>query len=843
MSNTPRRKTVKTTARSAPKKASPRKRKPAKKKAAPRKRKPAKKKAAPRKRKPAKKKAAPRKRKPAKKKASPRKRKPAKKKAAAKKQPAKKTRRPDPPAPSPTSPAESDEYSRIKSRARARNLAASAEGRDIGELPAVENPQRKKQATASLRLFLEQYFPEEFPLAWSDDHLKVIAKIERAVLAGDLFAVAMPRGSGKTTICERAAIWAALVGVRRFVLLIGVNETHAVERLDTIKIELESNDLLLADWPEVCHPLRCLERITNRQRGQTYRGEPTYIGYYKKALVLPSIPGSQASAVILKVAGLTSGIRGTKHKRTDGTSARPDMILIDDPQTDSTAASPVQCDKRERLLAGAVLGLAGPGQKIAGVMPCTVIRRGDMADRILDRSKHPEWQGERFKLLYEWPANEKLWGEYAVIRREDLEAERGTKRCTSFYRKHRKAMDRGAMVAWPARKHDDELSALQHAMNLHLADPAAFASEYQNEPLPDEAEDVTMLTADEIAAKIGGLARGLVPLEATRLTAFIDVQQELLYWLLVAWADDFTGWVVDYGTWPEQPIRYFTLTDAPETLSRHCRGGLTARIRQGLEAATADVCGRAWNKQGGGAMRVERCLIDANWPKSTEVVYEFCRSSPLGAVLLPSHGRGITAKNKPLSQYQPRPGELGGLEWRISGATGKRAARHVLYDTNWWKSFIHDRLATEQGDAGSLVLYGARRQDGSPAAPREHRQLGEHLTAERPTRTSGRGRELDEWTLRPERPDNHWLDGLVGAAVAASIAGCTLREMGSRRRRRRISLRARFEAIREGGGERGAGGEGRGDAQAVDSTTEAPSRRKKRVSMRQRWEEKRGRGR
>ena len=31
-----------------------------------------------------------------------------------------------------------------------------------------------------------------------------------------------------------------------------------------------------------------------------------------------------------------------------------------------------------------MLGLAGPGKKISGIMPCTVIRPGDMADRILD---------------------------------------------------------------------------------------------------------------------------------------------------------------------------------------------------------------------------------------------------------------------------------------------------------------------------------------------------------------------------------------------------------------------------------------------------------------------------
>ena len=46
---------------------------------------------------------------------------------------------------------------------------------------------------------------------------------------------------------------------------------------------------------------------------------------------------------------------------------------------------------------------------------------------------------------------------------------------TEFYRQHREAMDAGAVVAWPERYNHDELSAIQHAMNLKLQDEAASA--------------------------------------------------------------------------------------------------------------------------------------------------------------------------------------------------------------------------------------------------------------------------------------------------------------------------------------------------------------------------------
>src|SRR5688500_3177513 len=98
----------------------------------------------------------------------------------------------------------------MKEQARARNAALSQAGRDIGELPAVANPERKAEAATNFRFFCESYFPQTFYLPWSDDHLRVISKIEQAVRYGGLFAMAMPRGSGKSSQAEIACIWAAL---------------------------------------------------------------------------------------------------------------------------------------------------------------------------------------------------------------------------------------------------------------------------------------------------------------------------------------------------------------------------------------------------------------------------------------------------------------------------------------------------------------------------------------------------------------------------------------------------------------------------------------------------------
>ncbi len=659
-------------------------------------------------------------------------------------------------------------YEAMKERAAQRNRELAMLGRDIGELPAVINADRKTRAATDFRFFCEQYFPQTFHLPWSPDHLKVIAKIEQAVLEGGLFAMAMPRGSGKTSLCEIACVWALVYGHREFVALIGSDEEHAANMLDSIKVELETNDALVDDFPEVVYPIRALEGIHQRAAGQLYQGKQTHIGWTAKEIVLPTMPGSRASGSIMCVAGITGRIRGMKHKRVDGTSVRPSLVLIDDPQTDESARSPSQCVTRERILSGAILGLAGPGRKIAGLMTLTVVRPDDLADRILNREKHPQWQGERTKMVYAFPTDEALWARYAELWREGMRADRGIAQATEFYRANRDAMDAGALVAWPERHHPDELSAIQHAMNLRLdRGDAAFWAEYQNEPLPEEQADSDLLTADQIAAKTNGHRRGEVPIGCTHVTMFVDVQAKALFWMVAAWENDFTGYVVDYGTEPDQKEGYFTLRDLRHTLALAApRAGIEGAIYAGLERLAARLLEREWRRDDGAMVRIDRCLIDANWGSSSDVVYQFCRQSKHASILLPSHGRYVGASSIPFSDYKRRRGDRVGLNWRIPTVNGKRAVRHITFDTNFWKSFIHARLAVAMGDPGCLSLFGRK--------PEPHQLLAAHLTSEYRVKTEGRGRTVDEWKLRVDGSDNHWFDCLVGCAVAASMQGAVL---------------------------------------------------------------------
>jgi phage terminase large subunit GpA-like protein len=230
--------------------------------------------------------------------------------------------------------------------------------------------------------------------------------------------------------------------------------------------------------------------------------------------------------------------------------------------------------------------------------------------------------------------------------------------------------------------------------------------------------------------------------------------------------------VVDYGSFPDQKRSYFSLVDAKATLQKlYPRDGQEGQIYKGLESLTSTLFAREFVREDGTPLRIERMLIDCNWGTQTETVYQFCRQSPFASSIFPSRGRYVGAGSMPWDQFKVKPGERLGHHWMIPSVSGKRAIRHVEIDVNYWKSFAHARLRTSHGDKGAWSLFGKAE---------DHRMLGEHLTAEYRVRTEGRGRKVDEWKLKPGRPDNHFLDCLVGAAVAASMQGVQITQAAAK---------------------------------------------------------------
>ncbi len=673
-----------------------------------------------------------------------------------------------------TDPAASGKAHRDRAAVRSRQESLST--RDIGPIPNIKNVRRRAKCERSLRLFAETYITG-IRWNWSPDHLKMIARLEEAVFLSAMQALAEPRGWGKSALCRAAVAWALSYRHRRYPFVIGATDQKACEAVEFLQKLIRFGEPYRLDFPEISHAARHLGGIANRAAGQVCGDQPTLIKWSADRLVLPRVPPPKnwpkgwpltpdglvpTSGSVVGASGLTGeGIRGSVESLPTGEMVRPDLVLLDDPQTRESAESLTQNEKRLRLIMGDVLGMAGPGAKLSAVMPCTVIEPGDMVDQLLDRKRHPLWRGERAGILRTMPTNLTAWDAYfEVYARCALKEPPDFAEANSYYLDHRATLDAGAEAQWEARKSGDEVSAIQHAMHLYFRDPEAFWAEGMNQPLARINPAAAGLTADQLAGQVTNLPRGMVPRTATRLTAFVDVGADLLWWMVCAFDERFGGAVVSYGVYPEQPRPHFPKANPPRPLAA-AHTGLSddAAIYAGLTAAAALACGATWvQEETGQALKVERCLVDANWGEKTALVYEFCRRSPHAAVLLPSHGKYIGARSNPMSSWKRRDDERTGPGWVLTpGGSG----RHVVMDVNHWKSFSADRLRTPAGAAGRLTVHEGR-----------HPLLFDHFTAEFPTAVQVRdtGRQVDEWGRLPNR-DNDWWDCLIGCAVAASVAG------------------------------------------------------------------------
>jgi energy-coupling factor transporter ATP-binding protein EcfA2 len=683
--------------------------------------------------------------------------------------------------PTSASPAQGEAagYERHKEQARQRQASQSAAGREIGPLPAPRHPRRKARAKTHFGYFAKTYFPEWFYLPFSRDHDAAIAKIERAVKKGELFALAMPRGSGKSALMMAAVLWAVLYGWVSLVMLIAANQRMARDLLRKIQAMLETNELLGEDFPEAVYPIRKLARVYNRKAGQTLDGQPTRIDWTKDLVVLPTVPGAASSGAMLAAAGIESGnLRGVSYAHPDGSIRRPGLVFLDDPQTRRSASSALQSERRAEILAGDILFMGGPDKRIAGLCACTVIRSGDMADRILEVQQHPEWHGERTQMVRVMPSRMDLWDEYGAARAaEQRDGGDGTL-ATKFYRRQRKAMDAGAEVSWPARHDDGELSGLQHAMNLYYRDRAAFFAECQNEPIEERRGAAGRLKADQVAARTNGRDRGQVPARCTVLTSYVDVHDRLLYWGVSGWEPNLTGYQIDYGTYPEQADRYFALDTCRKTLPEiHPGGTKSGPIYAGLVALVQNLLTRRFPREDGALCSIDLCLINSGY--LPDAVGRAIRTLARGPQLLPSIGVGIGPARKPLTEYKPEPGVVYGRHWR-KAKTRSTQLLTIEIDVGRWKSTMRDCLVAAVGEGGAYTLFGKDSQ--------RHKLWADHLAAQSPAEVEGRWGKQEVWTLVPGEED-HWLDCTVGQFTAANVLGCGLPEWAAIGRRRDPSSR------------------------------------------------------
>jgi len=671
----------------------------------------------------------------------------------------------------------------VRAKDSARKRAAAATARLV-IVPPCEHRRRRDMLEQNLARWLRWYFHHIFTDAFTEQQLAMIEALRAAVVHGGDQAIAASRGEGKTTLCECVLAWSLLTGQSRFAVLFSATGGDAENSLATWKalfIDDESKRLQ-ADYPEVCTPVAALENTPNRAHyqlisgnrhdtGEPYGPVSSKFQWCGRRVQLPKVPGAPGSRGIFATRGLDAAVRGLKVG-----NQRPDVAVIDDPDTDETVNSSDQAAKLVRKIERNIAGLAGQKRPMARVMLTTIQRTECVSAWYTDPAQKPTWKGQRHRFMVKPPANLELWEEYQAMRLQALEQfasgqgdDEHARGAHQFYIDNRAEMDRGHEVANPNRYDQStlpdgsqaELSAVQAYYNLVARLGAeAVATEYDNSPPEEAAALDTGLTAYRVQHQVSGYPRKRIPPGVVCLTAGIDVRKIALHWTVRAWEINGTGYTIDYGI---QEV-HGTVVGSDE--------GLDLAIRRTILERMEDWQDSPYVREGGEQLPIKLALVDAGW--RTEAVY--LATEEWGHGLMPAMGfgrsGGCAKPNFSDGQGQTATRRSGDGWFMSHRPTAGQGVWLVGMDADRWKAWEHDRWLTDPGQVGAMHNHGAPTDPKNRDHRKRHFAYSKHITAEAEVEEIVDGRLKRYWMTKSD--NNHYLDASYMANVAANICGVKL---------------------------------------------------------------------
>lgn len=221
-------------------------------------------------------------------------------------------------------------------------------------------------------------------ITWADAHLQWFQDARRWAVpsrepAEHRDAYVAPRSTGKSTFFFLLLpLWAGAHGWRKFVAAFADSATQAQTHLATLKRELEVNELLRHDFPELCEPAKRLRGVTVSDN----------VGMLHAA-----------SGFVFAARGIDSGSLGMKVG-----NLRPDLLLMDDVEPDESNYSEGQVKKRLTTLRDTILPLNVFARV---VLVGTVTMPGSIVHQLVQHGRGEqthEWvDEERFRVHHALP--------------------------------------------------------------------------------------------------------------------------------------------------------------------------------------------------------------------------------------------------------------------------------------------------------------------------------------------------------------------------------------------------------------------------------------------------------
>jgi len=362
----------------------------------------------------------------------------------------------------------------------AKDLRRDIDAHSIGldPSPAAIAERRKRVLFGDFRFFAYTYFPHHIrgdSSLFQAHFCERFPKLLRQKGGTRDWWVA-PRGEAKSSLLTKVGpVWCAVQGllekpeIRKevgwegaappfidYIVLLGAETKLPTKLLEVIKTELTMNAMLALDFPDVC--------------GKT--------AVWKV--------GEFVTKTNIKVEpfGAEQAIRGTFHG-----ASRPKLLLGDDLITDAEAKSPTERENRWNWLEKSIDYLGPPDGSVKYIGVGTVLNKDDPISRAKKTIGHLV---HHFRAIETFPTNDDLWAQCEELmhnadkRIEQRYSDKGgvaeTEALPSFkfYRRHQKAMDKGAVISWPS------VRSLYVLMRARAKSRTAFGTEMQGDARSDE---------------------------------------------------------------------------------------------------------------------------------------------------------------------------------------------------------------------------------------------------------------------------------------------------------------------------------------------------------------------
>ncbi len=313
---------------------------------------------------------------------------------------------------------------------------------------------RRWLAGRSLEAFAKLYFPNEFTLDFAPIHHQMLQDMQQvkdrlaAGRPGLKLARAIPRNHAKSTFYSRLLpLHGFLYGWSSLTVLLGNNDDSAKRLVGNIKVAIETNPMIVMDFPNIKGNSWGIERLENN------RGD----------VITSYGVGSGA------VRGISTG------------KSRPTLVILDDIDDDRSVRSAVELANNVEWFDKSVSAIGDNVQYTTSFIAVgTIIRKTSLLKYIIDSADYHRIVEQRIK---QWSSSE-LWEQW---QQQYLELARNNEQPKDasedvFYQQHKVEMLADTQVLW------DKADDYYYAMVYKLArGNKAFYSEMQNDPQDNDS--------------------------------------------------------------------------------------------------------------------------------------------------------------------------------------------------------------------------------------------------------------------------------------------------------------------------------------------------------------------